>query len=208
MLQTESLHFQYPQGPVFHFPDLVAQPAAPLLILGRSGKGKTTLLHLLAGLLAASAGRIRIGDTALEALSTKARDRFRGRHIGLVFQRAHMVAALSVQDNLKLAQHLAGLPPDEARIAELLTRLGIGDKARQRPHRLSVGELQRVTIARAVLNRPRLLLADEPTSALDDYHAQEVMVLLQEEAKRAGAALVIVTHDQRIKDQHLLEVSL
>lgn len=208
MLQTHALRFHYPQGPAFSFPDLQAQPGAPLLILGQSGKGKTTLLHLLAGLLRPAAGQVQVGDTALESLSTKALDRFRGRQIGIVFQRAHLAAALSVQDNLRLAQYLAGLPQDDARIGELLTRLGIAAKARQRPRRLSLGEQQRVTIARAVLNRPRLLLADEPTSALDDFHAQEVISLLEEEANRAGAALVIVTHDQRLKDRIKQRVAL
>ncbi|RMG63623.1 MAG: ATP-binding cassette domain-containing protein [Bacteroidetes bacterium] len=201
MLQTQALNFRYPSGPAFAFPDLQAQAGAPLLILGQSGRGKTTLLHLLAGLLRPATGTVRIGDTELTSLSTKALDRFRGRQIGLVFQKAHLVAALTLRDNLRLTQYLAGLPTDDARIDSLLRRLGIGDKATALPARLSLGEQQRASIARALLNQPQLLLADEPTSALDDYHAAEVIDLLQEEAARARAALVIVTHDQRLKDR-------
>lgn len=208
MLQTRALQFAYPGSSPFAFPDLTAAPEQPLLILGQSGVGKTTLLHLLGGLLQPQQGQILIDETDLAELGTQARDRFRGRNIGLVFQQAHFVQALTVRRNLQLAQYLAATQPDDARIQALLDRLGIGEQADRLPKRLSLGEQQRVSIARAVINRPRLLLADEPTSALDDHHAQEVIQLLLETAREAEASLVIVTHDQRLKAHVSAHVAL
>lgn len=184
-----------------HFSDMTATSDAPLLILGQSGVGKTTLLHLLAGLLRPQSGQIVIGKQDITQLSTREMDQFRGRSIGLVFQQAHFVQALTVHNNLRMVQYLAGVKQDPTRIETLLTRLGIPNKGQQPVRRLSLGEQQRVSIARAVINQPQLILADEPTSALDDHNAAEVMDLLEETARQAEAALVIVTHDQRLKDR-------
>lgn len=189
------------------FPDLAAGVGQPLLILGESGTGKTTLLHLLAGILKAREGQVFIENTDLEQLSGRQLDRFRGENIGLIFQQPHFVEALSVADNLALANYLPGRDVDRARIRELLATLGLEDKADRKPRQLSVGEQQRVAIARALMNRPRLLLADEPTSALDDRNCEAVVQLLQQAAADAQSALVIVTHDNRLKsafDQHLI----
>ena len=141
-------------------------------------------------------------------LSTRELDLFRGRHIGLVFQRSHFVSSLTVGDNLRLSQYLAGEPQNQERIESILNRLKLGDKLRQKTQKLSVGEQQRVAIARAVLNDPDVILADEPTSALDDTNAAEVMNLLEEEAQQAKAALIIVTHDKRLKDRITQRVEL
>jgi putative ABC transport system ATP-binding protein len=178
------------------------------LVLGPSGSGKSTLLHLIAGLLRPSAGRILVAGQELQALAPAARDAFRGRRIGIVLQNLHLIGALSVADNLRLARKLAGLPPDPDGIAGLLARLGLEGLAGVRPERLSHGERQRVAIARAVLNRPALLLADEPTSALDDANCAAVLGLLREAAAAAGASLLIATHDQRLKAafEHRLEL--
>ncbi len=208
MLQTTSLLYDYHNGPSLSFPDLHAQVDEPLLILGQSGVGKTTLLHLLAGLIRPLSGKIVVGGTDMTQLSTSQLDHFRGKHIGLVFQQAHFNQALSVGQNLQMAQYLAGKKQDKHQIRELLNRLGLGDKMEKSAYRLSLGEQQRVSIARAVLNRPQLLLADEPTSALDDSSTAEVINLLQESAKEAGSALVIVTHDKRLKDQMSNQVEL
>ena len=178
------------------------------MVLGDSGKGKTTLLHLLAGLLRPQAGSIHIGKAELAGMSTKTLDKFRGRNIGIVFQRSHFVSSLSVLDNLLLRQHLAGLPQDKSHAQGLLDLLGLGHRTQAKPWKLSVGEAQRAAIARAVLNRPKVVLADEPTSALDDHAAEKVITLLEEQAQDAGAALVIVTHDQRLKDRILNQVSM
>jgi putative ABC transport system ATP-binding protein len=178
------------------------------LILGPSGSGKSTLLHLIAGLLRPSRGRVLLAGQDLAALSPAELDAFRGRTIGIVLQRLHLIPALTVRNNLRLARTLARLPPDPARVDALITDLGLGALAAARPSRLSQGEAQRVAIARAVVNHPALILADEPTSALDDANCQTVVALLRAQAEASGATLVIATHDARLKPHfgHRLEL--
>ena len=201
MIRSAALSFGYNEQQRFQFPDIQADSSRPLLILGGSGVGKTTLLHLLAGILRPDTGQVFVGEKELFGLSTRALDRYRGRHIGLVFQKSHFVASLSVKDNLLLAQYLAGERKNIDLIEEILGRLNLRHKLDQKTYRLSIGEQQRVAIARAILNDPDVILADEPTSALDDANAEEVISLLEEAAKAANAALVIVTHDNRLKDR-------
>jgi len=169
------------------------------LVLGPSGSGKTTLLHALAGILRPGAGVVVVAGQNLGTLAAGALDRFRGLHIGIVLQRLHLIPSLSVMENLLLAQYLAGVQQDRGRIAELLESLDLVEKASARPHELSFGQAQRVAVARAVVNRPKLLLADEPTSNLDDARCLQALELLQTQATACGATLVIATHDQRIK---------
>lgn len=169
------------------------------LIGGASGSGKTTLLHLLAGLETGARGEIRILGTSFHGLGTRERDRFRGRHIGLVFQDFHLLAGLSVADNLRLPLWFAGVASRGHLVADLLDRLDVGALVDRQPHQLSHGEKQRVAIARAVINQPQLILADEPTSALDDDNATLVLDLLRAEAERADASLVVASHDQRLR---------
>ncbi len=208
MLQTTDLHYTYPNGPSFTFPDVKVICEEVLLILGRSGSGKTTLLHLLAGLMAPTSGIVSIDNTALSSLSGSKMDGFRGRHIGLVFQQPLFIRSVNVMHNLQLARTLAGLEADETRATQLLEELGMADRASQLPQSLSIGERQRVSIARALMTSPGLLLADEPTSALDDDNCNRVAELLQSAATRHGAALVIVTHDRRLKDRFTNTVEL
>ena len=201
MLRTQNLGYRYAGADhELTFPDLDCAAGRPHLLLGPSGAGKTTLLQLLAGLRAPHRGSVWIDGQDLYALPLAARDRFRGRNVGLVFQTAHFVRSVNVVQNLLLAQTSAGLPPDRARALSLLADLGLEAKAGKSPEALSVGERQRVGIARAVLNEPRVLLADEPTSALDDGNARRVLDLLTDAAQRTGAALLIVTHDNRLTD--------
>jgi ABC-type lipoprotein export system ATPase subunit len=169
------------------------------LVLGPSGSGKTTLLHILAGILRPNAGNVTIAGQDVRGLSPDQLDRFRGRHIGIVLQRLHLIPSLTVVNNLLLAQYLAGLPQDGARVQEVLTSLDLTEKAGAYPHQLSFGQAQRVAVARAVVNRPRLLLADEPTSNLDDARCAQAFELLESQARGCNATLVIATHDQRIK---------
>lgn len=171
------------------------------LVLGPSGSGKTTLLHLLAGIVRPAQGRIEVAGQDLGALSAAALDRFRGRTIGIVLQRLHLVSSLTVAGNLRLAQFCADLPRADARIAEVLDDLGIAAKASAYPHELSHGQAQRVALARAVLNRPKLILADEPTSNLDDAHCDQAARLLLEQAEHSGATLLVATHDARLKSR-------
>lgn len=169
------------------------------VVIGPSGSGKTTMLHLLAGVLRAQEGTVTVAEQDLSQLSQAARDRFRGRHIGIVLQRLHLIATLSVAKNLLLAQYCAGLKQDRVRVDEVLSDLGIADKADAYPRELSHGQAQRVAVGRAVLNSPRLLLADEPTSNLDDDNCAQALDLLVKQAERCRATLLIATHDARLK---------
>lgn len=181
------------------FPDINVNKAESALLLGQSGSGKTTFLHLLGGLLEPASGEMKIENIDFASLKGVARDHFRGKHIGFVFQKPHLIQALNVEDNLLLAQNLAGVTQDRNRCHEVLQHLGIDSKAKSKVFELSEGQAQRVSIARAVINNPDLLLADEPTSALDDVHCESVISILIELAESNGATLLIATHDQRLK---------
>lgn len=159
------------------------------------------MLQLLAGLRQPDTGSVRIHGTMLQDVPKVRRDQFRGQHIGLIFQTPHFLQALNVEQNIALAQRLAGKEVDLLRIHALLDKLGLLHRLNAYPRHCSQGEQQRISIARALINRPDILLADEPTSALDDRHCREVLHLLQEQAADCRSALIIVTHDQRIKDQ-------
>lgn len=201
MIRTQNLSFAYRQSDSIEFPDISCAAGESMLILGRSGSGKTTLLQLLAGIRKPDQGSVHIGQSDLATMSQRELDQFRGQNIGLVFQQSHFVRSLSVKENLLLAQRLAGVAKDVDRIKFLLSRLELSDKFNQKTQNLSIGEQQRVAILRAILNKPRLILADEPTSALDDANCEEVFRLLSIQAKQEEAALIIVTHDNRLKSQ-------
>lgn len=207
MVEIKSLDFAYPGEPPLRFPDFSCEQGAQWLILGQSGTGKTTLLHLLAGLLTPSSGSLRIADTDMTTLSETERDAFRGQNIGIVFQKTHLLRTVNVLKNLVAAQFFAKMPQKEERALALLQRLQLEHKAKSKVENLSEGERQRVGIARALINRPKLILADEPTSSLDDNNCREVVRLLKEEAAQQNATLLIVTHDARLKsefEQHLV----
>ncbi len=200
MLATKGLEFSYDGKTNLDFPDIQCQRGESWLLLGQSGSGKTTLLHVLGGLRTPKKGTVVIADTDLSTLSSSKMDRFRGKNIGIIFQDTHFVKALTVEENLALAQNLAGHSIDRKRIKELLDRLNIGHKLKSKTDQLSQGEQQRVAIARALINRPAVILADEPTSALDDVNCAEVVKLLETQAKEENAVLLIVTHDGRLKE--------
>lgn len=178
------------------------------LVLGPSGSGKSTLLHLIAGLLQPTNGRIIVGGHDLGALRPAELDALRGRKIGIVLQNLHLIGALSARDNLRLARSLAQLPQDHLWLERLLVELGLFELAHLRPGQLSQGERQRLAIARAVVNRPALILADEPTSALDDRNCETVLGLLKAQAEASGATLVIATHDARLKPHFTQQLEL
>jgi lipoprotein-releasing system ATP-binding protein len=208
MLKTNNLTFEYGPTKQFSFPDLTCNSAETLLILGQSGTGKTTLLHLLAMLLKPTSGSITMANEAVESLSAKEAASFRARHVGIVYQRPHFVASLSVLDNILLANYLANQPQQTSKAKKLAETLGLSELLGKKISQLSLGEQQRVSIARALMNNPTLVLADEPTSSLDDQNCQRVVQLLQQQTQEIGASLVIVTHDQRLKEVFEKSVSL
>lgn len=201
MLETESIVFSYNNSHEFQFPDIQLSKGEDLLILGNSGVGKTTMVHLLAGLLRPKSGSIKLNETDYHSLSALQLDQFRGRHIGMIFQSPHFVRNLSVINNLLLALHLGKQKQDKKRALEILAQLGLEHKANERPYSLSQGEQQRVAIALAVVKNPDMILADEPTSSLDDDNCNKTISLLREQASATNAQLIIITHDQRLKDQ-------
>ena len=208
MISTKNIRFSYGKGTDFSFPDIATSRGESLLITGGSGRGKTTLLHLLGGLLRPTQGEVLIEDTNIASLSEKKLDRFRGQHIGLVLQQAYFVASLNVLENVVLASWLATGKQATDKAKLLLQQLDLQDHLHKLPSQLSIGQQQRVSIARALINEPNLLLADEPTSSLDDENAYRVADMLAALARQYGTALVIVTHDQRLKDRFPNQISL
>jgi ABC-type lipoprotein export system ATPase subunit len=199
MLKVRNLVAGYGRTPVARLAELDLAPREAALVLGPSGAGKTTLLLALAGLARTFSGEALVDGVAPAALSPAARDRFRGRNIGFVFQDIHLIAGLSTLDNLLLAPFAAGVAQDRPRAAALLEELGLTAQGGQRAETLSRGQAQRAAIARAMLMRPKLILADEPTASLDDDSCAMVGALLLKAAAETDAALVIATHDQRLK---------
>lgn len=168
------------------------------LLLGPSGSGKTSFINIVTGLLTPSSGELWVAGEAMSKLSPAGRDALRRRTIGLVFQTLRLIPALSITENLALAQKLALGSVDRGEIARLIDRVGLSHRANARPRQMSQGEGQRAAIARALCTRPRLLVADEPTSALDDSNAARMIDLMFEAADATGATLLIATHDGRI----------
>ncbi len=198
ILSVETLAWRYPGGQgVGPLSFALAQGEAALL-LGPSGSGKTTLMNLMAGLRTPQQGRVLLDGRSMGALPAPARDVLRRETLGLIFQTLRLVSALGVRANLALARQLAGLPADAAFADSLLARLNLSHRADALPRTLSQGEAQRAAIARALVTRPRLLVADEPTSALDAANATTVAALLKESAADNGAALLVITHDDRL----------
>lgn len=211
-LVINNLHHRYAQGqpPALLVPELVLAPAEQLVLTGGSGSGKSTLLHLIAGLMEPSEGQIMVCGIRLHALRQHARDKFRGRTIGMVFQTHHLLLGMSAEENVMTALMFSDISraAHRPRARTLLETLGISTPA-QRVDRLSIGQQQRVAIARALACDPALVLADEPTAALDPDNARAALDLLQQACRASGAALLCVTHDSRIvprfdRTEHLL----
>lgn len=201
VLKTSSLSYQYPKGPKLSFQDLLLADQQHTLVLGDSGSGKSTLLNLIGGFSSPTTGQVIINGQDLYQLSGSDLDKFRAQNLGFIFQEAHLLKNLSVTENIKLAQSLAGLAVDEQAIKSLLEKLQLGGFGNRRPNELSRGQVQRVAIARALINKPLLLIADEPTSALDDKNTFLVVELIKGLAKEQGSTLLISTHDKRLKDE-------
>jgi putative ABC transport system ATP-binding protein len=208
MLQTDSLKYSYPKGQTFSFPNISCKAEETLLILGTSGTGKTTFLNLIALLLRQSSGELIINNTQTASLSEKQITEFRAQNIGIVFQKPYFVNALNVSENLLLANYLGNNALDKGKAAELANSLGFEHLLSKKVQELSGGEQQRVCIARALMNTPKVILADEPTSALDDENCEKVADLLEKQSKLIGAALIVVTHDYRLKSRFNNQITL
>ena len=201
MVKINGLTYNYSSEIQLRFPDFSLSKGEQALILGQSGCGKTTLLHLLSGLLQPNSGNVDVENENISKMSGARLDNFRGANIGIVFQTPHFIEALTVKENLTLAQTLAGKSKNVDKVKTLLADLGVESKLNAKLNALSVGEKQRISIARALVNSPALILADEPTSALDDKNCDAVLKLVREQAKKHNSTLLIVTHDNRLKDQ-------
>jgi putative ABC transport system ATP-binding protein len=199
MLKTVDVSFSYNKESKFSFPNIELDENDSLLILGESGIGKTTLLHLLAGILSPNNGSIFINDKDISNISSKKLDVFRGENIGLIFQNTIAIASLSVYENLEARLYFSGIQNQKEEIESILTQLDLLHVKNQKPNTLSTGQLQRLGIALGVIHRPNIILADEPTSSLDDKNCELVIELLKSQAKKSNANLIIITHDQRIK---------
>ena len=200
MLTTRNLTYSYSSQSEISFPDLtLADPKS--LILGPSGRGKSTLLHLLTGILPLQSGEIILNDFSFSQQSVSSIDRFRGKEIGLVFQKPHFFPALTVLENLLVKNVGNSYKIESSEAMSLLEELGIQDQAQKNINHLSVGQQQRVSIARAILGNPKFIFADEPTSALDDQNARAVIELLDKITSKYHAQLIVVTHDQRLKSE-------
>lgn len=208
MISTKNITFSYNKDQTFIMPDLFCQAGSTILVTGNSGKGKTTYLHILAGLLKPNSGEIVIDNKEITHLKGSKADKFRGKNIGVVFQKSHFIASLSVLENLEMASWLATGKKHKVRAKELLQKLDISEQAHKLPSQLSVGQQQRVSIARALMNEPKVLLADEPTSSLDDKNADNVIELLETLSKEYKTALIIVTHDSRIKEKFTNQITM
>jgi lipoprotein-releasing system ATP-binding protein len=182
---------------VLHGLDLTVEQGEMVAIVGASGVGKSTLLHLLGGLDPFDAGTIRIGDALIDQMDDAARVRFRNRHVGFVFQFHHLLPEFTAFENVEMPLRIGGLPPAERqeRARALLDRVGLADRTGHRPGALSGGEQQRVAVARALVGRPSLLLADEPTGNLDEATASELQQLIRTMHREHGLTSIIVTHN-------------
>jgi len=212
MIDVSDVSFSYDGVNELNFPAFSCSKGGKLLLLGDSGTGKTTLLHLMCGLLRPTKGSITVSGKNLGGMNDRELDNFRGQELGIVFQQSHFVQSLTVEENLALPYLLSKKPINskdlKKRTLELLERLGVGHKSKSRPKDLSVGEQQRASIARALVHYPSVVFADEPSSALDDTSTDSVIKLLEEETAKAGATLIIVTHDSRLKARYNDRVEL
>ncbi|WP_153555986.1 ABC transporter ATP-binding protein [Roseimaritima sediminicola] len=186
---------------VLEVPQFELAAGEQAVLIGRSGGGKTTLLHLIAGLTSPDEGSIRVGDIELTGLSESGRDRYRAATLGYVFQTFNLLPGFSALENVRLGMSFASGRHDIQRARELLDRVGLAERADYRPSQLSVGQQQRVAIARALASRPRLLLADEPTANVDPASQQQVIDLIRETCRDEQVALLLVTHTMDVADQ-------
>ena len=185
---------------IVDIPTFALAAGQQLALRGESGSGKTTFLHLIAGILSADTGRIDIDGTDMAALGEPKRDRLRAEKLGYIFQTFNLLQGYTVLENVLLGMSF-GPGADRTRARAVLERVGLGDRVHHFPRQLSTGQQQRVAVARALANRPKLVLADEPTGNLDRRNATEALALIRESCREVGAALLLVSHDEAALSQ-------
>jgi len=185
---------------IVHVPEFTLAANDQVALAGESGSGKTTFLNLIAGILRADAGTIQLGGAAVSSFSESERDRFRATTIGYIFQTFNLLQGYTCLENVLLGMSF-GAGVDRAMAEALLNRVGLGNRLRHYPRQLSTGQQQRVAVARALANKPKLVLADEPTGNLDHKNARESLALIRETCRESGAALLLVSHDREVLDQ-------
>lgn len=204
VLENVVKRFPQPGGgelTVLDIPRFSLDRGEQVALVGTSGGGKTTLLHLIAGLLAADEGSIRFDNVELSKLSEQGRDRMRAASIGYVFQTFNLLPAFTAVENVRLGMSFARRRGDIARASDLLERVGLKDRMNYRPSQLSVGQQQRVAIARSLAGRPKLLLADEPTANVDPVSSETVLELIRASCREENIGLLCVTHDHDVAKQ-------
>ncbi len=187
--------------PVLDVPEFHLGEAEQAVLLGRSGCGKSTLLHIIAGISTPNAGSVEIDGVNIVKLDEAERDRVRAEKIGYIFQTFNLLTGFTALENVMLGMTFARGKRDEKRAKELLDRVGLAHRLKHKPSTLSVGEQQRVAVARALANRPRLLLADEPTASVDPKHQQQVIDLIRSTCREEGVAIFLVTHAPEVASQ-------
>ncbi len=206
MLLLENVKKSYiePDGarlPILDIPEFRVAAGEQLALMGRSGCGKTTLLHVIAGISRPDSGLVQISGVDISRLPEHGRDRFRADNIGYVFQTFNLLPGFSALENVLLGMSFTGGRVDEGRARKLLGQVGLSHRLTHKPAMLSVGEQQRVAVARAMANRPKLLLADEPTANVDTGHQQQIIDLIRAQTTEEGVALILVTHTQEVSEQ-------
>lgn len=187
--------------PILDIEHLAIDAGEQIVVRGRSGCGKTTLLHAIAGLTPINEGSIRVGNVELTKLAEAGRDKFRARNIGYVFQTFNLLPAFTALENVMLGMTFTGQGRDRQRAIDLLERVGLKHRLHHKPTAMSVGEQQRTAVARSLVNKPLLLLADEPTANIDPGHQQQVVDLLREVCTAENVAMLLVTHSPEVSDQ-------
>jgi ABC-type lipoprotein export system ATPase subunit len=218
MLHLKNLKksFRQPDGselPILAIVEFHVSAGEQMVLVGRSGCGKTTFLHVIAGITRPDSGRVRIDNWDLTLLPEAECDRFRAERIGYVFQTFNLLAGFTALENVLLSMRFARGRPDKARARQLLKRVGLEHRITHRPAMLSVGEQQRVAVARALANKPQLLLADEPTANVDAGHQQQILDLIRGTCQEENVALIMVTHSSDVAAQfprtdHLEDINL
>jgi len=196
--------FTEPDGgelPILDIEEFHVEAGEQMALVGRSGCGKSTLLYVIAGISRPDSGKVRIGEWDITLFTEPECDRFRAEQIGYVFQTFNLLPGFSALENVMLGMRFAGGRGDRGRAKDLLDRVGLGHRMTHKPGQLSVGEQQRVSVARALANRPRLLLADEPTANIDAGHQQQVVDMLREGCREENVSLIVVTHTPEVARQ-------